>query len=102
MGHTKHTSCGPRSMPLLSAANFVVCTGILLLPAVFNYYPLVYGDTGVYLTDGVELHQGWARPIFYGLFMRATHLRLSAWPIIICQAALTVFVVRVTVMSFIT
>ncbi|GAC1480645.1 MAG: hypothetical protein NVS2B11_05620 [Acetobacteraceae bacterium] len=66
-----------------------IAAALLLWPAVLNGYPLMFGDTGVYLTDGINLHVSWPRPLFYGLFMRAFHLRLTAWPVIAAQGLIT-------------
>src|SRR3954447_15021320 len=72
------------------------CTAMLLWPAFMNGYPLMFGDSGVYVGDGATLHAGWARPIFYGLFMLPLHLKLTAWPVVAVQALLSVLLIRLT------
>lgn len=85
----------------MQSALFVALSTVALLwPALFNGYPLVFGDTSVYLTDAVTLHVGWARPFFYGLAMLALHLKLTAWPIVIAQAAASSALVRMTLVMF--
>jgi hypothetical protein len=61
---------------------------LLLWPAAFNGYPLVFSDTGTYLSQAVHRYLGWDRPIFYSLFMLPLHLTLTTWPVIVAQALL--------------
>jgi hypothetical protein len=61
----------------------------LLWPAALNGYPLVFSDTGTYLSQAVQHYLGWDRPIFYSLFLLALHLTLTTWPAIVAQALLT-------------
>jgi len=60
----------------------------LLWPAVWNGYPLVFADTGTYLSQAIERHLGWDRPVFYSLFALPLHLTLTTWPVIAAQALL--------------
>jgi hypothetical protein len=55
----------------------------------WNGYPLVFSDTGTYLTQAIEHHLGWDRPPFYSLAILPLHLTLSTWPVVIAQALLT-------------
>lgn len=60
---------------------------ILLWGALYNGFPLVYNDTGTYLSSGLTLELPLDRPIFYGLFLRATQaLSLNLWTPIAAQA----------------
>lgn len=68
---------------LLSAA-------LLLWPALWNGYPLVFADTGTYLSQAIEHYLGWDRPAFYSLFMLPLHMTLTTWPVIAVQALLVV------------
>lgn len=61
----------------------------LLWPAVLNGYPLVFSDTGTYLSQAVNHYLGWDRPVFYSLFLLPLHLTLTTWPVVIVQALLT-------------
>jgi hypothetical protein len=67
-----------------------VLTGGLLLvwPAVWNAYPLVFADTGTYLSQAIEHHLGWDRPPVYSFFMLPLHLTVTTWPVVLVQAAL--------------
>ena len=65
---------------------------LLLWPAILNGYPIVFSDTGTYLSQAIHRYVGWDRPVFYSLFMYALHLTLSTWPVVIAQAAIAVWV----------
>ncbi len=61
---------------------------LFILPAVSYRYPLLFPDSGTYLTSG---HTGYVpvdRPIIYGLFVKLTSFSWSVWPVIICQSLL--------------
>lgn len=77
----------------------VLSAGLLLWPALLNGYPLMFGDSAVYLGDGLHLHVSWPRPLFYGLFERALHLRLTLWPIVIAQALITATLLRLVIVK---
>ena len=67
----------------------------LLWVAVYNGYPLVWWDSGSYIYTSCRLEVLPSRPVFYGLFLLATHWRLTLWSSIVAQAALLVYVLRV-------
>jgi hypothetical protein len=67
---------------------------LLLWPALWNGYPLVYSDTGTYLSQAIEHYLGWDRPIFYSLFLLPLHLTLTTWPAITVQALLVAHVLH--------
>jgi hypothetical protein len=62
---------------------------LLLWPALWNGYPLVFSDSGTYLLQAVRHYIGWDRPVFYSLFLLPLHLTLTTWPVIVAQALLT-------------
>jgi hypothetical protein len=62
---------------------------LLLWPALWNGYPLVFSDSGTYLSQAVRHYVGWDRPVFYSLFLLPLHLTLTTWPVIVAQALLT-------------
>lgn len=64
---------------------------ILILPAIYNGYPLVYSDTGTYLRSGIELIIPPDRPIMYGLFIQCFDLNFTLWPVIYVQSFFTTF-----------
>src|SRR6188508_2632005 len=71
-----------------------LAAAILLWPALWNGYPLVFADTGTYLSQAIEHYAGWDRPIFYSLFLLPLHMTLTTWPVIAAQALLVVHVLR--------
>ena len=83
----------PWLVPLLS----VPC---LLWPALWNGYPIVFADTGTYLSQATHHYLGWDRPVFYSMFIWPLHLRLSTWPVVLVQSCLTVFVLDQTRRGF--
>jgi len=68
---------------------------ILLLPALFNRFPLVYFDTGTYLAAAIHRFNPVDRPFHYSVFLYALHLQQTLWPIVFAQAALTVGVLAI-------
>ena len=62
---------------------------MLCWPAVWNGYPIVFADTGTYLSQAVHLYAGWDRPVFYSLFMLPLHATITLWPVIVAQALIT-------------
>ncbi len=63
---------------------------LLLWPAFLNGYPIVFSDTGTYLSQAIHLYLGWDRPAFYSLFMIVLHMTLTTWPVVLAQAACVV------------
>ena len=68
---------------------------LLLWPALWNGYPLVFSDTGTYLAQAIEHYAGWDRPIFYSLFLLPLHMTLTTWPAIAAQALLIAHVLHI-------
>jgi len=75
-------------------AGFLLATLVLLWPALWNGYPIVFADSGTYLSQAVHRYLGWDRPVFYSLFLLPLHLTLTTWPIVIAQALLTAAVLH--------
>ena len=71
-----------------------LAAALLLWPAFWNGYPLVFSDTGTYLSQAIEHYIGWDRPIFYSLFLLPLHLTLTTWPAIAVQALLVAHVLH--------
>jgi hypothetical protein len=80
-------------VPLLS----IPC---LIWPALWNRYPIVFADTGTYLSQAMHHYLGWDRPVFYSLFIWPLHLGLTTWPVILMQSYLTVLVLDQTRRAF--
>lgn len=75
-----------RQLPSSSAVP--ISAALLLWPALWNGYPLVFADTGTYLSQAIERYLGWDRPVFYSLFLFPLHLTLTTWPVVVVQALL--------------
>jgi hypothetical protein len=80
-------------VPLLSGA-------CLVWPALWNGYPIVFADTGTYLSQAMHRYLGWDRPVFYSLFIWPLHLGLTTWPVVLVQSGLTVLVLDQTRRAF--
>lgn len=65
---------------------------VLLLPAIWNRFPLLEYDTGGYFARWFEATLVPSRSTTYGLFL-AAGWPLDFWPIVILQAAATVWVI---------
>lgn len=57
----------------------------LLSFAFYNEFPLLTGDSAVYIESAFSLKAMAERPVFYGIFLRTTTLGLSLWGAIIAQ-----------------
>jgi hypothetical protein len=67
----------------------------LLAPALWNGFPLIFPDTGGYLARPFDGTLEMGRSAFYGMFL-ATGLPLAFWPNVLAQAALTVWLIVLT------
>jgi len=70
-------------------------TLILLVPALWNGFPLLQYDTGGYLARWYEGHLEESRSTVYGLFL-VLLARPNFWPAVAVQAVLTVWVLQLT------
>src|SRR4051794_17330328 len=57
----------------------MLLAAIMLSPALWNGYPLVHSDTGTYVDSAFTGDVPSDRPVFYGLFLAATLVRLTPW-----------------------
>ncbi len=69
-----------------------VILALLLWPALLNGYPLIFADTGTYLSQAIHHYVGWDRPAFYSIFLFALHWKITNWSVIVVQAGLTIYV----------
>jgi hypothetical protein len=81
------------------AAQFVLLLLLLLWPALENGYPLVFSDSGTYISQIIERHLGWDRPPFYSLFLFLFDWGLSPWSAIAVQASIVGFVLALFLRS---
>jgi hypothetical protein len=73
----------------LSSAAMIL---VLVAPALWNGFPLIFPDTGGYLTRPLEGTLDLGRSALYGLFLVAG-IPFAFWPVVIIQSALTVWLV---------
>ncbi|MGH7153071.1 MAG: hypothetical protein ACREF3_04005 [Acetobacteraceae bacterium] len=66
----------------------MIAAALLLWPAAMNGYPLVFSDTGTYLSQAIQHYLGWDRPAFYSIFMLPLHMTVTTWPVVVVQALL--------------
>lgn len=69
---------------------------LLLWPALDNGFPLIFSDTGTYISQAMELHLGWDRPPFYSFLLLALDWGRTLWPPVIAQCFCTAWLVRRT------
>lgn len=69
---------------------------MLVWPSFWNGYPLVFADTGTYLSQALLRYLGWDRPPFYSAFLFATHWRLTLWVPVMVQGFIVAHLLAVT------
>lgn len=86
-----------RAGATLSPALAILAAALLFVwPALYNGYPLVFGDTASYLDTIDPRKAHWARPVFYTLFILPLHGRASLWPVTVAQALIVAHLTYVT------
>jgi len=80
-----------------TAVCFAFSVVALLWVAIYNGYPLVWWDTGSYVRSSFEISVPPWHPVFYSLFLLATHWRLTLWGAVVAQSALVVCLLRLIV-----
>ncbi|MEZ4722888.1 MAG: hypothetical protein R2813_13525 [Flavobacteriales bacterium] len=66
----------------------LMMTFLIIAPALYNRYPLVYFDSGAYMEMSVNLMPSFHRAIGYPMLMKLTGWTISNWPIIFLQGFL--------------
>lgn len=101
-GSTANLGAAPTTgaRPGILTWGFAGAAMVLLLtaPALWNGFPLIFPDTGGYVTRPIEGTLGMGRSALYGLFLYAG-VPLSFWPNVILQSALTVWLIVLTMRS---
>ncbi|MEE3502697.1 hypothetical protein [Acidiphilium acidophilum] len=69
---------------------------LMLWPALHNGFPLIFSDTGTYISQAMEFHLGWDRPPFYSFFILALDWGRSLWPPVLAQCLATSWLIRRT------
>src|SRR6188768_3760431 len=80
---------------LIWSAAIAVMALVLLAPALWNGFPLVYPDTGGYLERPLTGTLEMGRSALYGAFLLAG-ASLAFWPNVIAQAVIIVWLVALT------
>ena len=79
----------------------VLSVGLLLWPALLNGYPLVFADTGTYLSQAIQHYVGWDRPAIYSVFLLLLHWKTTTWVAVAVQAMLTIYVLDAVRRAFV-
>jgi len=79
----------------LWAVIVLLSLALLMVPALWNGFPLIFPDTGGYLMRPLAGTLELGRSAFYGLFL-AAGMRLAFWPNVIAQVALTLWLIVLT------
>ncbi len=61
---------------------------LLIWPALWNGYPLLYSDTHVFITQPTPGHFNWDKPFIYGPWMLLSHFWYSLWGVVFVQGVL--------------
>jgi hypothetical protein len=83
-----------RAKPVTTAVTVVVLAAVLILPAIWNGFPLVFSDTGVYIGD--FRYPG--TPPFYGIFVAISSFRVSLFMTVIMQSLILATVITVFIL----
>jgi len=67
---------------------FIGTTLLIVAPAFYNRYPLMYFDSGAYMEMAATLQPSFHRALGYPLLMRLTGWLVSNWPIVLLQGFL--------------
>jgi hypothetical protein len=73
---------------------------ILLWPAIWNGYPLVFSDTGTYIASAFDQKVPFDRPIGYGDFIQFFSQGVSLWSVVYVQAFFAVYLLWQVVKVF--
>ncbi|MCC7425851.1 MAG: hypothetical protein IT557_03000 [Alphaproteobacteria bacterium] len=58
---------------------------MLMWPAFYNGWPLVFSDTGAFMFKALEISPIWDKPVAYAAFLHALSWRFSYWPAAFAQ-----------------
>ncbi len=72
---------------------FLFSTLIICGPALFNGFPLVFSDSGMYMASSFDLMPRVSRPIGYSIFIRCFSFQRSIWPVMYAQCLIMNFLI---------
>lgn len=78
----------------------LIAAFVLLWPAIWNGYPLVFSDTGTYIASAFEQNVPFDRPIGYGDFIQFFSQGISLWLVVYAQAFFAVYLLWQVVKMF--
>ena len=96
-GDVRHQGSGKNFVPIVS---FALSVGLLLLLTLWNQFPFVFSDTGTYIDAAIKRLLPGDRTVFYSLYILPLHLKISLWPVVVAQAAVTYYLIRVFFRTF--
>ena len=98
-GYSTHSAPAPDSAtmnrPVEWACAAALAVALLLVPALWNGFPLLEYDTGGYIARWYDAELVESRSTTFGLFLAATHA-FDFWPALLVQAILTVWLITLT------
>ena len=65
---------------------FLLTTLIICAPALYNGYPLLFSDTGTYVSSAFMLKPPSSRPVGYGLFINLFSFHFTLWSVMFIQS----------------
>ncbi|MFM7302065.1 MAG: hypothetical protein ACKO4X_01920 [Alphaproteobacteria bacterium] len=71
-----------------SGAAIILGAALLIWPAFFNGYPLLFSDSGGFLHQTLGPLMLWDKPYVYGPFLHAFHWRISLWGPVVAQGVI--------------
>jgi len=80
---------------------YLISSIILIIPALWNGYPLVYSDTGTYILAFPSHNIPVDRAIGYSIYIQIIGMRFSLWPVIFSQALALVLIIDLVLKSII-
>ena len=81
-------------------ASFVLCVIFFSLTAVWNRFPFVFSDSGTYIDVAITHFWPGDRSALYSLFIYPLHWKVTLWPVVLVQAAMTWYLVRAFFRTF--
>jgi hypothetical protein len=68
---------------------------VLVFPALFNGFPLVFYDTGGYIARAFEAELAPGRSVTYGYFLWVLEMDFAYWPVILLQSSIVLWLIHV-------
>ena len=72
---------------------------VLMWPAFWNGYPILYSDTNAFMVQGILHFFVWDKPFVYGPWMSLFHWQYSLWPVLFAQALIVASILWIATQS---